>query len=120
MIYLKYLGAGISTKLHSTLFLIFLVEVCHLPPTYGFVLVFLYSVYFNFTLNKLWVFKQKGNIVIYTVVTLLSLTLSTSIFNLLEKNMYYVLASICTSIITYPIHFILNKKYSFSSSQHHR
>jgi len=118
MIYIKYLLTGISTKIHSTLFLVILVELVNIPPLQGYILVFFYSVYFNFTLNKLWVFKQKGNIAIYTLVTLLSLLLSTYIFSMLEKNIHYVLASIITSGITYPIHFILNKTYSFTPSKH--
>ncbi len=113
MIYLRYIFSGVFTKIHSTIFMIICVEFIKIQINPSYVLTFFYSVYFNFKLNTYFTFKNKGNFFLYTILVLSMLCLNFYLFELINTYFHYVYSSILVSILTYPIHFFINKKFIF-------
>ncbi|MEY2702993.1 MAG: GtrA-like protein [Bacteroidota bacterium] len=118
MIYLRYVFSGMFTKIHSALFMILCVEFLKIPVNPSYVLSFFYSVYFNFKLNTHFTFKNKGNFVLYTLLVFTMLCINFSLFKIISLHFHYIYSNIFVSIITYPIHFFINKSFIFVDQLH--
>jgi putative flippase GtrA len=118
MIYLKYVSSGIFTKLQSTVFMILCVEFLKISINQSYVLSFFYSVCMNFLLNTHFTFKNKGNFLLYIFLILSMLSLNFYLFQVIHTYFHYVYSNILVSILTYPIHFFVNKNIIFVHQLH--
>lgn len=118
MIYIKYIFSGVLTKIHSTIFMIICVEFFKIQINLSYIFTFFYSVYFNFKLNTHFTFKNKGNFVLYTALVLSMLCLNFYLFGLIHVYFHYIYSNIFVSVLTYPIHFFINKKFIFVQRPH--
>ncbi|MEN9921327.1 MAG: GtrA-like protein [Candidatus Parcubacteria bacterium] len=116
--YIKYLSSGIFTKIHSILFMIICVELIKIPINLSYIFTFFYSVYFNFICNTHFTFKNKGRFSLYITLVLCMLCLNFILFKIVTSYIHYVYANMIVSLLTYPIHFFINKKFIFVHQLH--